>query len=146
MTTAILSPAPYQLPNDLMQQPLGVSWQTIGQAGNTKPDSDQNTAALNDVCTLASNQVDVELNQPARSRVSTELIQGPSTRMGVLASGVVRLKTSYNPILRVCGLSIGAAAQNTPKSWTVVPIPGGVQFLHLHRLDDGTGDVSVEWQ
>ena len=33
-----------------------------------------------------------------------------------------------------------------PPGGAVVAIPGGVQFLHLHRLDDGTGDVSVEWQ
>ena len=33
-----------------------------------------------------------------------------------------------------------------PPGGKVVAIPGGVQFLHLHRLDDGTGDVSVEWQ
>lgn len=131
--TAILSPAPYQLPSDLTNQPLGVSWQTIGQAGNTKPSSDQNLAALNDICALASNQVDVELNQPARARVSTELIQGPSTRMGVLASGVVRLKTSFNPILKVVGMAVAPSAQTTPKTWTVVPIPGGAYPEEAYR-------------
>lgn len=33
-----------------------------------------------------------------------------------------------------------------PPGGKVVAIPGGVQFLHLHRLDDDPGDVSVEWQ
>ena len=33
-----------------------------------------------------------------------------------------------------------------PPGGKVVPIPGGVQFLHLHRLDGSTGDVSVEWE
>lgn len=33
-----------------------------------------------------------------------------------------------------------------PPGGEIVPIPGGVQFLHLHRLDGGTGDVSVEWE
>ena len=33
-----------------------------------------------------------------------------------------------------------------PPGGKIVPIPGGVQFLHLHRVDDGTGDVSVGWE
>lgn len=33
-----------------------------------------------------------------------------------------------------------------PPGGEIVPIPGGVQFLHLHRGDAGLGDVSVEWE
>ena len=33
-----------------------------------------------------------------------------------------------------------------PPGGKIVPIPGGVQFLHLHRVDDGTGDVAVGWE
>ena len=33
-----------------------------------------------------------------------------------------------------------------PPGGKVVPIPGGVQFLHLHRVDAGLGEVSVEWE
>ena len=33
-----------------------------------------------------------------------------------------------------------------PPGGKVVPIPGGVQFLHLHRVDAGLGDVSVDWE
>jgi lysozyme len=29
-----------------------------------------------------------------------------------------------------------------PPGGKVVPVPGGVQFVHLHRIDAGTGDVS----
>lgn len=33
-----------------------------------------------------------------------------------------------------------------PPGGKTVPIPGGVQFLHLHRIDAGLGDVSVIWE
>ncbi len=33
-----------------------------------------------------------------------------------------------------------------PPGGEKVPIPAGVQFLHLHRVDGGTDDVSVEWE
>ena len=33
-----------------------------------------------------------------------------------------------------------------PPGGKVVDIPGGVQFVHLHRLDGGLDDVSVTWQ
>jgi lysozyme len=33
-----------------------------------------------------------------------------------------------------------------PPGGKVVDIPGGVQFVHLHRIDGGLDDVSVTWQ
>lgn len=33
-----------------------------------------------------------------------------------------------------------------PPGGKVVDVPGGVQFVHLHRLDAGLDDVSVTWQ
>jgi hypothetical protein len=33
-----------------------------------------------------------------------------------------------------------------PPGGKVVAIPGGVQFVHLHRIDAGTGDVAYSWE
>jgi hypothetical protein len=33
-----------------------------------------------------------------------------------------------------------------PPGGKVVEIPGGVQFVHLHRIDGGKGDVSYTWE
>ncbi len=113
--------APYQLPGDLLSQPLGVSWASIGQSSSTRPSPALNQASLDNICWQASNQAETEAGQPLRATVQTETLSGPSHRLGILPSGVARFTTSQGPVLKVTRVQVHVAAAFPYTNWTTLP-------------------------
>ncbi len=116
-----MSSAPYVSAADLIQRPLGVSWASIGKTAATNPAPNQNTAALDQICRVAANQVDSEVGQTLRTLFVTEVIRGPSHRIGFLpGNDTARVLTSWSPIRKVLGGAVAATSQ-VPKMWTAIP-------------------------
>jgi hypothetical protein len=120
-----ISPAPYVSAVDLMQTyPLGVSWGSIGKVGSTNPSEQQNAAALDQLCRLATANARGELQQDAHTTFITEGQRGPGQWIGTMASGQGRMLARMFPIWRIEAAAVAAAA-DFPKNWTVIP-PGYV--------------------
>jgi hypothetical protein len=115
--------SPYLLPADLVAEPLGISWRTLG-AGNTfSPEAAQNQAGIMLIARQASSQADGECDQPLRCTLATEEFQAPSHRCGILPNGLGRLAASRNPITRVAYAQVTAASVLPAPTWTQLP-PG----------------------
>jgi hypothetical protein len=114
--------APYLLPADLVNQPLGVSWATLGAGNTLTPEAAQNQNAIMTIAHQASSQADGETDQPLRCTLSTESFYAPSHRCGILPNGLARLHASRNPITRVAYCQVTAGAVLPQPTWTVLPV------------------------
>jgi hypothetical protein len=128
-----MSPPPYVSAVDLTQTlPLGVSWTTMGKVAGTNPNEQQNAAALDQVCRLASAQTRGEAQQDLACRLITESQRGPSSWIGTLPSGQGRMLARFFPIWKVVGAAVSDAAA-FPKNWTI--IPPGYAYPEMTTMD-----------
>jgi len=111
---------PYSLPLDIQSAPLGVSWQSIGSPGSTKPDTSQNTAALLSICLTATTEVEAECNQRLACQVITEQLVGPGHRIGIQNSGMARFITSFTPVSKVVAGLVAPVGVPHP-NYTLIP-------------------------
>ena len=79
------------------------------------------TAELNNILHRASGRADSIANQPLRSTLSIEQVQGPDYRMTVDASGVARVMLSRWPITAILGGQYSPRA-TIPRSWSPIPV------------------------
>jgi hypothetical protein len=114
--------APYQLPGDLQNQPLGVSWTTLGGGNTLRADAAASQAAMMTIARTATSSCDSEAGQMLRSTLMTETFYAPSHRCGILPSGLGRLHASMNPITKVVYAQVAPANQLPTPSWTQLPV------------------------
>jgi len=110
--------SPLVTPGMIANAPTGAAWDLVPQAGAT---SQQQQAELLNICWRASNRADALANQPLRSTLSVEQVQGPDYRMTVDASGVARVMLSRWPITAILGGQYSPRA-TIPRSWSPIPV------------------------
>lgn len=102
-----------------MAAPTGVDWSLV-----PTPQSDGSAAQASElvnICWRASGWADSIANQPLRSTLSVETVQGPDYRMTVDASGTARVMTSRWPVTEILGAQVSPRAA-IPRSWSAVPV------------------------
>lgn len=78
-------------------------------------------AEVNNILWRASGLADAIANQPLRSTVSVEQVQGPDYRMTVDSSGVARVMLSRWPVTEILAGRVSPRA-TIPRSWSSVPV------------------------
>ena len=114
--------APYQLPDDLLNQPLGVSWGTLGAPTTLAPTPQENQGGVMGIAWQATGQADTDAGQTLRATLATETLFGPAHRIGILESGNARFLTSQNPVLRVVSAQVSPSRQWGNVTWTPIPL------------------------
>ena len=115
------SGTPYVVPqgNFLQSLPIGVDWSTLPPGTNVT--QQQKTAALADVCMIATAQVNGEVNFPLHALQNTEQLQGPNYRVTVHNSTKEgRVILSRWPVTSIQQVQV-APAGAYPLQWTTVP-------------------------
>lgn len=110
---------PYCSVQMLLNAPTGVPWNSIPQAGSQF--SPAQTAEMTNILWRASNIADAKVNQPLRSTVSVEQVQGPDYRMTVDQSGVGRAMLSRWPVTQLLAGRVSPRA-TIPRSWSPIPL------------------------
>lgn len=116
--------APYQLPQDLKNQPLGISWTTLGGGASLKGTPAEQEAAITSIAWAATSLADGEAGQTLRGTLNTETNYAPGHRVGVWPNGLARFVASRNPVLRVVAGQVAPANQLPQTTWTMIPTGG----------------------
>jgi hypothetical protein len=103
----------------LLNAPTGAPWDIIPNPGSQGTSAQ--TAETVNILWRASGRLDGIANQPLRSTLSVEQVQGPDYRMTVDASGVARVMLSRWPITEILGGQYSPRA-TIPRSWSPIPV------------------------
>lgn len=113
----VLLPAPYIVPEILINAATGISWETLPSRNSTPA---QKYAEQWNICRRATAMIDVEVNQRLRATTSTETLLAPDFRVTVAPAtqtGYVLL--ARKPILEV--LSGQVAFNSPPLQYVSIP-------------------------
>ena len=141
-----MTTSPYLLAADLMSEPLGVSWSTLGAGTTLKPSPAANEATLDIIARQASSEADGEAGQNLRATLMTETNYAPGHRVGILPNGLARFIASRNPVLRVVQAQVSPANQLPNTTWTQIPGGGAYPEEEPYGVynSTGPGELMVE--
>jgi len=126
---------PYILPQMLKDAPLGIDWTSVGSVYTTPLD---NTAALWDVCWIATGTVDRSVYMPLRATGEVETLEGPTFRVTIDRwTGVARAIMSHWPVINVLGARYSPTGAY-PRAWSQIPSNMMSIFEPLNQLLSGT--------
>jgi hypothetical protein len=126
---------PYVLPQMLRNSPMGIDWTSVGDVQTTPLD---NLAALIDVCSVASGDVDRFCVQMLRATTDTESLEGPTYRLTVAnQTGVGQGITSHWPVIAVLGGRVTPSAAY-PRTWTNIAANMFSISASLHAPTEGS--------
>lgn len=123
--------------------PFGIDWASIPVAGVSVA---ANTAALWDLCMVASNSIDLEANMPLRATVDVETLMGPDARLAIMNStGVAMCLMAHWPVLSAVGAQ-WTTTGGYPQTFNSIPTnmmsvgEPSVSFVGGTSIPGGAGD------
>ena len=109
---------PYITPTMLKAANFGISWTTFPTTGASDP---ERTAALLEVCSTVTSEMDTIANLTLRATVDTESEYGPDWIITLLPNGWSRFRLANWPITQIVGAQVSPAS-TVPPAWLTVPI------------------------
>jgi hypothetical protein len=109
---------PYITPAMLLNSNFGISWKSFPANGSSDPEQ---TAALLDVCSVVTSEMDTIANLTLRATVDTETEYGPDWIITMLPNGWSRFRLSNWPITQIVGAQVSPSSA-VPPNWTTIPI------------------------
>lgn len=110
---------PYCSVQMLLNAPTGAPWNSVPQPGSQATPAQ--SAEMTNILWRASNIADAKVNQPLRSTVSVEQVQGPDYRMTVDQSQVARAMLSRWPVTQLLAGRVSPRA-TIPRAWSPIPL------------------------
>lgn len=120
----------------IQNAPTGMPWNIIPFP---KASNAQQKAEQVNICWRATNRVDAWCNQPLRSTLNSETLQGPDYRLTVGNSGVGRAITSRWPVTELLGGQVSPRA-TFPRQWQQIP----ASAMDMESPPMGTYGTTVE--
>lgn len=127
---------PYVTPDMIHNAPTGMPWSIIPFP---KATTEAQQAEQTNIAWRATNRVDGYCNQPLRSTLNTETLQGPDYRLTVDNSGVARAIMSRWPVTELLGGQVSPRV-TFPRQWSQIP----ASAMDMESPPMGTYGTTVE--